>query len=72
VEVIGPGYVVECKLCRSGYWTWRFVLGADYSVVEFSVLVGTVRLVIVCCDVSGCSWLEGWAVTSQSGSLQTT
>jgi hypothetical protein len=37
-------------------------MGADCCIVEFSVIVGTVELVIVCCDVLGCSWFEYWEV----------
>jgi hypothetical protein len=31
--------VVERKLCRSSYLTWKFVVSADYCVMEFSVIV---------------------------------
>jgi hypothetical protein len=54
VEVMVPGCVVECKLCSSCYLVWKFIVGADYYVVEFSVTaVGTMRLVIACYCVSG-------------------
>jgi hypothetical protein len=47
------GYVPECKWCHSSYLTWKFVVDADYYVVEFSVTVRTIRLVIARCVVSG-------------------
>jgi hypothetical protein len=49
---MSPGCVVECKLCRSSYLTWKLIMGGHYYVVESTVIVGTVWFVIACCDVT--------------------
>jgi hypothetical protein len=60
VEVMNIGYMLECKFCHSSYFTWKFVVDANYYAVEFSVIVRILRLVISrCCvrDVAG--WRAG-------------
>jgi hypothetical protein len=42
--IMSPGCTVKCKLCHWSCFAWKFVMGADYYVVKFSVNVGTVRL----------------------------
>jgi hypothetical protein len=40
ITYMNPGCVVKCKLCRSCYLTHKFFIGADYYVLESSVVVG--------------------------------
>lgn len=51
-EVISSGYVGDCKLCCGSYLRGSFIMGADYCVMEFSVVTRCMRLVISFCKVS--------------------
>lgn len=50
VEVMYPGRVVKSTLCRICILAWRFVEGAEYWVVKFSM-----KFITACYDVS---WLH--------------
>jgi hypothetical protein len=52
VKIMSPTCVVECKSCRNGYLTSKFVVGAGYYVMEFLVIIGAATLVSACCGVS--------------------
>lgn len=51
-EVISSECVGECKLCCGSYLRGSFVMGVDYCVMEFSVVIRCVRLVISFSKVS--------------------
>jgi hypothetical protein len=52
------GHMLECKLCHNGYLTWKFVVGANYYVAEFLLIVRIMSLVLPAVMCSGCSWFE--------------